>query len=218
MKARAWFVFGRVCPCSRHCFHSKSRNACSLNSDTPSLGSRMFVLLCVGILVAYTAYGAELERSPEHWIVRSWHGSLYHHGSIYNLPLPASGSLMRQASHTDSGEATQDYDLSGEWEVLEIEEQRTYRATLDRHGKGSYTWQGGHYTTTSFHDGRWQGTWKQTGNDREGGFELVLSEDGTQAKGIWWYTRVGSRNNIPPRQHGGSYVWKRVTAAVAPRQ
>ena len=107
--------------------------------------------------------------------------------------------------------STPGYDLSGEWEVLEIEENRTYRATLDRHGNGSYTWQGGQYTTTSFHDRRWQGTWQQTGNDREGGFELVLSEDGTQAKGIWWYTRVGSRKNIPPRQHGGNYLWKRMS-------
>ncbi|MBX9660018.1 MAG: hypothetical protein K2X00_15740 [Nitrospiraceae bacterium] len=178
----------------------------------------MFGLVCVGMLVAYTAYGAELERGPEHWIVVSWHQSPSHYGSIYDLPLSASGSLMRQASHKDSGELTKDYDLSGEWEVLEIEENRTYRATLDRQGNGSYTWQGGHYTTTSFQSGRWQGTWKQTGNDREGGFELVLSGDGTQAKGIWWYTRVGSRNNIPPRQHGGSYLWKRVTAVAPTRQ
>ncbi|HKW86786.1 MAG TPA: hypothetical protein VJM82_06930, partial [Nitrospiraceae bacterium] len=54
-------------------------------------------------------------------------------------------------------------------------------------------------------------TWRQTGNDREGGFEVLLSEDGTDAKGIWWYTRVGDRNNIPPREHGGTYVWKRLT-------
>ena len=49
------------------------------------------------------------------------------------------------------------------------------------------------------------------GNDREGGFEVLLSEDGTQAKGVWWYLRVGTQKNIPPREHGGTYTWKRLT-------
>jgi len=99
-------------------------------------------------------------------------------------------------------------DLSGQWEIQE--EDKTYKVTLDRHGNGSYTWQEGQILTTSFSDRRWQGTWRQTGNDREGGFELLLSENGTQAKGVWWYTRVGDQNNIPPRQWGGSYVWNRL--------
>jgi hypothetical protein len=101
--------------------------------------------------------------------------------------------------------------LSGEWEVTEIEDNKKYVATLDAHGNGPYTWQGGQFATTSFNDRRWQGTWKQTGNDREGAFEVVISEDGTEAKGIWWYVRVGTRDNIPPRQHGGTYLWKRLT-------
>lgn len=105
------------------------------------------------------------------------------------------------------------YDLSGEWEILEVEENRTYRATLDRQGNGPYTWQDGQFKTTSFVDRRWRGTWKQTGNDREGEFELVVSEDGTLANGIWWYGRVGTRNNIPPREHGGSYMWKRLNSS-----
>ena len=63
--------------------------------------------------------------------------------------------------------------------------------------------------TREIHDRRWRGTWTQPGNDREGGFEVVLSEDGSEAKGIWWYTRVGTKDHIPPRQHGGSYVWRR---------
>jgi hypothetical protein len=150
-----------------------------------------------------------LERRDGEWIVVSWHSSPRKHGSMADLTLRAP-DLKREASHNDSIEATRAYELRGEWEVLEIEENRTYRATLDENGNGPYTWQGGDYTTTSFQDRRWQGTWKQTGNDREGGFELVLSEDGTEAKGIWWYTRVGKRQNIPPRQHGGSYLWKRM--------
>jgi len=29
---------------------------------------------------------------------------------------------------------------------------------------------------------------------------------------LWWYTRVGEKSDIPPRQWGGSYVWKRTSA------
>jgi hypothetical protein len=99
-------------------------------------------------------------------------------------------------------------DLSGEWEIQE--EDKSYRATLDKNGNGTYPYQGGRITTTSFVDRKWLGTWHQTGNDREGGFDVLLSEDGSEAKGVWWYTRVGDRKNIPPRQWGGSYVWKRL--------
>lgn len=108
-------------------------------------------------------------------------------------------------------------DLSGEWEVLEVEDDKRYKATLDKAGNGPYTQQGGRFTTTKCADRLWQGTWHQPGNDREGGFELLLSEDGRQAKGRWWYTRVGTHKNIPPREHGGSYQWKRLTP-VPPAQ
>lgn len=120
---------------------------------------------------------------------------------------------LEPGSHEMNSKSQETYDLSGEWEILEVEESRTYRATLDRQGNGPYTWQDGQFKTTSFVDRRWRGTWKQTGNDREGEFELVVSEDGTLANGIWWYARVGTRNNIPPREHGGSYVWKRVNSS-----
>jgi hypothetical protein len=103
-----------------------------------------------------------------------------------------------------------DLDLSGEWEIQE--EDKSYKVTLDRQGNGAYTWQAGRIVTTYFSDRQWEGTWHQTGNDREGGFELLLSEDGAQAEGVWWYTRVGDQNNIPPRQWGGSYLWNRLTA------
>ncbi|WP_447977141.1 hypothetical protein [Candidatus Nitrospira bockiana] len=109
--------------------------------------------------------------------------------------------------------------LQGDWDVQE--EDKTYRATLDAQGNGTYTWQGGQITTLEFHDRHWRGTWRQSGNDREGGFDLLLSEDGTEARGVWWYTRVGDRKNIPPRQWGGSYTWTRVppgmpTPAIGP--
>ena len=96
------------------------------------------------------------------------------------------------------------------------EEDKSYTATLDRLGNGTYTWQGGRIGTTLFADRKWQGTWHQTGNDREGGFEVLLSEDGEEAKGVWWYTRVGDNTNIPERQWGGTYLWKRLTPAAKP--
>lgn len=65
-------------------------------------------------------------------------------------------------------------------------------------------------TTITIADHLWQGTWQQPGNDRERGFEVLLSADGTQAHGIWWYSRVGTHTNIPPHEHGGTYHWKRL--------
>ena len=101
-------------------------------------------------------------------------------------------------------------DLSGDWEVQE--EERSYVATLDAHGNGTYTWQNGGITTTSFAENRWRGTWRQDGNDREGGFDVLLSADGTRAEGKWWYTRVGQQI-IPPEEWGGNFTWKRLSAA-----
>jgi hypothetical protein len=104
--------------------------------------------------------------------------------------------------------AAEQVDLSGEWEIEE--EERSYIATLDAVGNGSYTWQNGQITTTSFVDGRWQGNWQQTGNDREGGFDIVLSADRSRAEGKWWYIRVGLQK-IPPGEWGGPFVWKRLS-------
>ncbi len=99
-------------------------------------------------------------------------------------------------------------DLSGTWEIQE--EDNTYHATLDARGNGPYTHEGGTFTTTKL-DGRlWTGTWKQTGNDHEGAFEVLLSEDLLTAKGTWWYTRVGDYPPIPPRLYGGSYFFRKL--------
>jgi hypothetical protein len=106
-------------------------------------------------------------------------------------------------------EHAQSPDVSGEWDIEE--EDKSYRAVLDKHGNGNYSWQGGRIDTIRIDDRKWLGTWRQTGNDREGGFEVLLSEDGREAEGVWWYTRVGDRKNIPPREWGGKYVWKRLT-------
>ena len=99
-------------------------------------------------------------------------------------------------------------DLSGTWEIQE--EDKTYHATLDTQGNGPYTHKGGRFTTTKL-DGRlWSGKWAQTGNDREGEFEVLLSEDFLTAEGSWWYTRVGENLAIPPGLYGGSYFFRKL--------
>ncbi|MBX9658479.1 MAG: nuclear transport factor 2 family protein [Nitrospiraceae bacterium] len=151
-----------------------------------------------------------LEKRQGQWLLVSWHESL----RAANWPAvahvrPAAGAPQLVAD--PGGLRASVADLSGEWEILEVEDDKRYKATLDKSGNGPYTQHGGHFTTTKFADRLWQGTWQQPGNDREGAFELLLSEDGTQAKGVWWYSRVGTHKNIPPREHGGSYQWKRLT-------
>ena len=102
-------------------------------------------------------------------------------------------------------------DLSGLWEIQE--DDKTYQATLDSKGNGPYTHEQGSFTTTEL-DGRlWSGNWKQRGNDREGEFEVLLSDDYKTAEGVWWYTRVEEHKKIPPRMHGGSYFFKRLGPA-----
>jgi len=105
-------------------------------------------------------------------------------------------------------------DVSGVWEV--VEEERTYQATVDRTGNGTYTWQNGVLFNSKIEGTRWSGSWKQSGNDREGGFTVELSADGTSAKGRWWYSRVGTQV-IPDPDFGGDYAWRKLSpAALAP--
>jgi hypothetical protein len=151
-----------------------------------------------------------LERRDGQWVLLSWHESFRNSGGAIQL---ADESLRDPAVRKVAGSQNGETDLSGEWDILEVEDNKTYKATLDKAGNGPYTQQGGRFVTTKFEDRAWHGTWHQTGNDREGGFEVLMSEDGTQAKGVWWYTRVGDKKNIPPRQWGGTYVWKRIKQA-----
>jgi len=151
-----------------------------------------------------------LERRNGQWVLLSWHESFRNAGGAVHLADASSDQPTFTLASTTSGPDAQP-DLSGEWDILEVEDNKTYKATLDKSGNGPYTQQGGRFVTTKCVDRSWQGTWHQSGNDREGGFELLLAEDGKQAKGVWWYTRVGDKNNIPPRQWGGTYVWKRLT-------
>jgi ketosteroid isomerase-like protein len=154
-----------------------------------------------------------LERRNGQWVLLSWHESFRNSGgAIQSADEPGTAPTVSRTSAMVTSTAP---DLSGEWDILEVEDNKTYQATLDKSGNGPYTQQGGRFVTTKFEDRSWLGTWHQTGNDREGGFEVLLSEDGTQAKGVWWYTRVGDKNNIPPRQWGGTYVWKRLTGPAS---
>jgi hypothetical protein len=138
-------------------------------------------------------------------VLLSWHESFRTAGGAVALNEHASVTLASSNNHLAQT------DLSGEWEILEVEDDKRYRATLDKAGNGPYTQHGGRFVTSRFSDRLWEGTWQQPGNDREGGFEILLSEDGKEAKGVWWYTRVGTHKNIPPREHGGTYQWKRIT-------
>ena len=133
------------------------------------------------------------------------------------MPVDARTSAATARTVASSSGQPAVLDLGGEWDILEVEDDKRYRATLDKAGNGPYTQHGGQFVTTKFTDRLWQGTWQQPGNDREGGFELLLSDDGTQAKGVWWYSRVGTQKNIPPREHGGTYLWKRVTPPLSAR-
>ncbi|OYT19599.1 MAG: hypothetical protein CCU26_10760 [Nitrospira sp. UW-LDO-01] len=154
-----------------------------------------------------------LERRAGRWQLLSWHESFRSAqlGGPLASPPAAAGSqkLVSTASMPD---------VSGEWDILEVEDEKRYKAILDKSGNGPYTQQGGRFVTTKIENHLWQGTWHQPGNDREGGFEVLLSEDGKEAKGIWWYTRVDTRKNIPPKEHGGTYHWKKAASSPASNQ
>jgi SnoaL-like domain len=156
-----------------------------------------------------------LERRNGQWVLLSWHESLRNATGA----MPVDDRLKTAAPRTVVSSTSQPAvpDLSGEWDILEVEDNKSYKATLDKAGNGPYTQHDGRFVTTKYTDRLWQGTWQQPGNDREGEFELLLSEDGTQAKGVWWYSRVGTQKNIPPREHGGTYVWKRLAPSPSTR-
>jgi ketosteroid isomerase-like protein len=138
-----------------------------------------------------------LERRSGQWILVAWHESVR----------TAAGMVQASADPLPPSTAAGASSLGGRWTVQETD--RSYEATLDADGNGTYTWQGGQIRTTRLDGRTWQGTWHQPGNDREGGFEVLLSDDRTAGQGSWWYTRVDSRK-VPPREWGGPYVWKRL--------
>lgn len=95
--------------------------------------------------------------------------------------------------------------LAGEWEY---EDGAVVTLRLDEEGNGSYGWKNGRLTTTGLHDRTWVGVWSQSENDREGGFEVILSPDYTEGEGRWWYTRIGSDES--PSRKGGTFHLTRI--------
>ena len=92
-------------------------------------------------------------------------------------------------------------DLAGKWEI-ELS-SAVYPLTFDEQGNGTYEWKHGRFLTTSLENGLWRGTWHQRDNDREGGFEIELSEDLRVGEGNWWYTRIGQDHE--PLNPGGTF-------------
>lgn len=159
-----------------------------------------------------------LERRAGRWQLLSWHESFRSAQPGGPLASPSAAAGSQKLVSTASAMP----DISGDWDILEVEDDKRYKATLDKNGNGPYTQHQGRFVTTKIENLLWQGTWHQPGNDREGGFEVLLSEDGKEAKGIWWYTRIKvgikEHKNIPPKEHGGTYHWKKVIPSSSSAQ
>ncbi len=76
--------------------------------------------------------------------------------------------------------------------------------TLDEAGNGEYLYKGGRFETVSLRERLWRGRWLQGENDREGEFQVTLTEDFTRGEGRWWYTRIGS-DRSPHVPGGGTF-------------
>ena len=123
------------------------------------------------------------------------------HRSISPVPLAS----------TEPFEAT---GLAGEWEVSDGTIDKML--VLDCQGRGRYDWQDGWVSTTSVRGNYWTGTWHQSKNDREGGFEVILSADRSKAEGRWWYTRIGEKR-FASEEGGGEFNMTRPLGAVVAR-
>lgn len=84
---------------------------------------------------------------------------------------------------------------------------------LDEQGNGTYPWKNGEFLTRALSDHTWIGTWRQPGNDREGGFEVKLSDDYSEGEGRWWYTRID--DDTAPDQPGGTFHLTKVTETAS---
>lgn len=92
--------------------------------------------------------------------------------------------------------------LAGDWEYEESGVVQMLR--LNGRGIGTYGWKGGRFITTSLIGQVWSGSWQQTENDREGGFEITLSPDYAEGTGRWWYTRIEEDHS--PARPGGMFT------------
>lgn len=147
-----------------------------------------------------------LNRREGRWMLVNWHESM-------RQPIKPL-AINREVLPIKTAAIPAEVNLAGQWEIQE--EDKAYQVTLDVEGNGPYTWQEGRLHTEKVEGRLWSGTWHQKGNDREGGFEVLLSEDGKTADGVWWYLRVGTQKNIPPREWGGTYKIKRLSPPPSP--
>jgi ketosteroid isomerase-like protein len=108
-----------------------------------------------------------LERRGGQWVLLSFHESFRSVQLASPVAQPPVAAESPQLVSSMSPSATPD--LSGEWDIFEVEEDKRYKATLDKSGNGPYTQHGGQFVTTKFADRLWQGNWQQPDNDREGG-------------------------------------------------
>jgi hypothetical protein len=111
-----------------------------------------------------------------------------------------------QSSPPAGHESFAETGLTGEWDISDGDLE--FSVVLDCRGTGRYEWQDGRIATMVVRGPYWSGVWQQPGNDREGGFALVLSEDQTKAEGRWWYTRIGDQP-MAPSEGGGTFYLTR---------
>lgn len=81
-----------------------------------------------------------LERRQGRWQLLSWHESLRSLPGVHGASKPGHTNPRTKVVGTESPAVP---DLSGQWEITEVEDDKHYRATLDRSGNGPYTQQGG---------------------------------------------------------------------------
>lgn len=117
---------------------------------------------------------------------------------------PELGEVASPPTETAPGE--QHVILAGEWEYEDNGIVQTL--VLNDQGNGNYSWQNGVFMTTSLSGQSWSGSWYQRQNDREGRFEVRLSQDYAEGEGRWWYTRI--EMDTQPRQKGGVFHIRRV--------
>src|SRR2546427_6813209 len=99
-----------------------------------------------------------LELRHGEWVLTAWHESFRAEAAPLALSVPVPCASGQQTG--PAGPAVRMPDLSGEWEVQE--EDKSYKAALDRHGNGLYSWQSGRIVTTVIAGQKWQGDRKST--------------------------------------------------------
>ncbi len=115
-------------------------------------------------------------------------------------------TILRDGTSSGASEAPNSPDrlkvLEGVWEY-EDGSGVVVTMKLDEVGNGSYPWNDGELLTAALSGHTWTGIWRQPGNDREGGFEVRLSDDYSEGEGRWWYTCIA--DDTAPTQPGGAF-------------